>query len=153
MDPRQLLHNLDQVVCGGLSLHSAAIIILQQGKGRVVRAKTCSPSPGEGDGHITGAGGDPAPSLPWQGGCSHQKSTPPLRNTGQQGLLMAKLIQRLPPGTHFSLPGCSSEAPSPVSSTPDSSTGNLPPRDPDPAFFLWDCQRSPTRHAPTCPRC
>lgn len=28
MDPRQLLHNLDQVVRGGLSLHSAAIIVL-----------------------------------------------------------------------------------------------------------------------------
>lgn len=38
MDPRQLLHNLDQVICGGLSLHPAAIIILQGGERRAVRA-------------------------------------------------------------------------------------------------------------------
>lgn len=28
MDPSQLLHDLDQVICGGLSLHSAAIVVL-----------------------------------------------------------------------------------------------------------------------------
>lgn len=34
MDPGQLLHDLDQVVHGGLSLHAAAIIDLQ-GEGEV----------------------------------------------------------------------------------------------------------------------
>lgn len=31
MDPRQLLHQLDQVVCSGLSLHPAAVIVLRAG--------------------------------------------------------------------------------------------------------------------------
>lgn len=43
MDPGQLLHNLDQVICGGLSLHPAAIVILQCKEGTVLRPRGIPP--------------------------------------------------------------------------------------------------------------
>lgn len=90
MDPCQLLHNLYQVICSGLPLHSAAIIILQQGKAGL-RARR---APDEG--LIRN------PQLSW--------GYRPARSVDGKATWCAFLP----------LPGCSPEAPSPVSSTPNS---------------------------------
>lgn len=73
MDPRQLLHNLDQVVRGGLSLHSAAIIVLQQGKGE-------------------GREGRPRLNHAMAGRRFSSEATPLLGGPGQQDPLTVKLV-------------------------------------------------------------
>lgn len=84
MDPRQLLHDLDQVVCSGLSLHSAAIVILQQEKqGRCEGQEGALPPLGKG--------------TPRQGGSPHLSlgyGSARIRAAAWRTLLSSRMVPR-----------------------------------------------------------
>lgn len=100
MDPRQLLHNLDEVVCRGLSLHPTAIIILQGGRERAVRATRALSLP-RGRGQSQQEAPGPTTAMARRK-VSSETHTPLLIGPVQQGLLTAELVQRPPPGIHLS---------------------------------------------------